>query len=282
MAKKKTHKIPPVILLLIYACLLFAMYISLSTIALGLWGDTVLGTVDSYYSRLDDRQAGVNRSRTISKGYYFTVKGKEYRGYVMYRSDEAWPRLQEGERRSERIRYLAFFPYINKPSALADFSQMGESAIIYHILSPMGCACLLFLVTGTLKRKQQAKKKGGFTMHRFDTLREAAEFAVTLCAGWRFAYADEKYDKKGLLGTAEIHDQENPADEDSFYVVSPAGAIGFCADGADIDWLFLAGSGTDADLPATFPTASPGNFCTKCGAGVVSGARFCGNCGARL
>lgn len=46
MAKKKSNKIPPVILVLICACLLFAMYISLSTIALGLWGQTVMGTVN--------------------------------------------------------------------------------------------------------------------------------------------------------------------------------------------------------------------------------------------
>jgi hypothetical protein len=103
MVKKKTNKIPPVILVLICACLLFAMYISLSTIALELWGQTVMGTVDSYYARLDNADAGVNRSRTISKGYYFAVNGKEYRGYVMYSSDEAWPRLEEGETRSERI-----------------------------------------------------------------------------------------------------------------------------------------------------------------------------------
>jgi len=48
-----------------------------------------MGTVDSYDSRLDDMKAGANRSRTVSKGYYFTVDGKEYRGYVIYQSDEA-------------------------------------------------------------------------------------------------------------------------------------------------------------------------------------------------
>ena len=155
MAKQKNKKIPLGILILIYAVLLFAAYNSLSTLALGLWGQTVMGTVDSYDSRLDNTNAGQNRSRTISKGYYFTVNGKEYRGYVIYASDESWPRLKDGETRSERISYFSFFPYINKPSALADFRQMGEVALIYHILSPIGCAFLLLLVTGTLKRKKK-------------------------------------------------------------------------------------------------------------------------------
>ncbi|NLA85977.1 MAG: zinc ribbon domain-containing protein, partial [Clostridiales bacterium] len=77
-------------------------------------------------------------------------------------------------------------------------------------------------------------------MKQYSTLYEAAEFAATLCAGWRFATSDDKYDRNGLLGIAEIHDEENPADEDSFYVVSPYGSIGFCEDGEDIDWLFLS------------------------------------------
>lgn len=119
-------------------------------------------------------------------------------------------------------------------------------------------------------------------MNRFNTMREAAEFAATLCAGWSFAHSDEKYDKKGLLGIAEIHDEENPADEDRFYVVSPSGAIGFCEDGEDIDWLFLSGSGEAEDLPAKLPTALQIKFCPKCGSSVVPGARFCGQCGKAL
>lgn len=157
MAKKKSNKIPPVMLVLICACLLFAMYISLSTIALGLWGHTVMGRVDSYDARLDNTEAGINRSRTISKGYYFTVSGKEYRGHVMYTSDESWPKLSDGETRSEMISYFSIFPYINKPTALTDFSQMGEIAIIYHILAPIGYLFLLLLVIRTNRRKKKKK-----------------------------------------------------------------------------------------------------------------------------
>ena len=84
MAKKKTSKnIPLPIFILICAVLMFAMYLSLSTLALAIWGDSVMGTVDSYQSRLDDTDAGQNRSRTISKGYWFMANGKEYRGHVM-------------------------------------------------------------------------------------------------------------------------------------------------------------------------------------------------------
>jgi len=160
MAKKKTQKTPLVIMVLIKACLLYGIYTSISTIALGLWGESVVGTVDTYDSRLDDTDAGVNRSRTISKGYYFILNEKEYRGYVIYASDESWPRLKDGETRSERISYFSFFPYINKPSELTDFSQMGEFAIIYHILSPIVCLFLLLLVTGTLKRRRKTKRTG--------------------------------------------------------------------------------------------------------------------------
>jgi hypothetical protein len=77
-------------------------------------------------------------------------------------------------------------------------------------------------------------------MKIFNTLLEAAEFAATRCKSWSFATADERYDAEGLLVLAETSDSEDPIDEDSFYVVSPAGAIGLCEDGEDIDWLFLS------------------------------------------
>lgn len=157
---KKSNKPPIVILILIYAVLLFAAYNSLSTLALGLWGERVMGTVDSYNSRLDDTNAGENRSRTVSKGYSFTVNGKGYRGYVIYMSDEAWPRLRDGETRTERIRYFAFLPYINKPAMLADLDEMGVAGLLYHLFAPIGCLFLFLLVSGKLKPKKKRKKAG--------------------------------------------------------------------------------------------------------------------------
>lgn len=62
-------------------------------------------------------------------------------------------------------------------------------------------------------------------MEQFNTMLKAAECAVTRCNSWSFATSDEKYDKKSLMGIAEVSDAENPADEDSFYVVSPARAF---------------------------------------------------------
>lgn len=163
MAKKKTEKnIPLPILIIICAVLMFATYNSLSILALGLWGESVMGTVDSYGNRLDNTDAEPNRSRTVSKGYWFLANGKEYRGYIIYQSDEAWPRLKEGETRSERIRYLAFLPYINKPAMLANFDEIGEGAIIYHIFAPIACLLLLLLVIRTArggKKKKTAARK---------------------------------------------------------------------------------------------------------------------------
>lgn len=161
MAKtKKNNRIPIPILIIVFAVLLFAIYSSLSTLVLAIWGDSVMGTVDSYQARLDDTNAGQNRSRTVSMGYWFVVNGKEYSGHVMYASDEAWPSLDEGETRDQRIRFLALFPYVNKPSALCEFDEMGEAAIIYHILSPIGCGLLLMLVIRTARGKKKEENSG--------------------------------------------------------------------------------------------------------------------------
>ena len=119
-------------------------------------------------------------------------------------------------------------------------------------------------------------------MKQFTTLLEAAEFAATRCKSWSFATADDRYDVKGLLVLAETSDNEAPIDEDSFYVVSPFGAIGLCEDGEDIDWLFLSDAALNEDLPAIYQVDPQIIFCSKCGASVVPGARFCGKCGISL
>jgi len=85
MVKKKNSKnIPLPILILVCAVLLFAMYLSLSTLTLAIWGDSVMGTVDSYDSRLDDTDAGPNRSRTVSKGFWGFVHKACIHLYVSY------------------------------------------------------------------------------------------------------------------------------------------------------------------------------------------------------
>ena len=119
-------------------------------------------------------------------------------------------------------------------------------------------------------------------MDKFNTLLEAAQLAATRCGSWSFATSDDRYDVKGLLVLAETSDSENPIDEDSFYVVSPFGAIGLCEDGEDIDWLFLSDTASNEALPLTYQAAPQIKFCSKCGASVVPGARFCGKCGKAL
>ena len=119
-------------------------------------------------------------------------------------------------------------------------------------------------------------------MERFNTMLEAAELAVTLCGSWSFAISNDRYDVKGLLVLAETSDSEDPIDEDSFYVVSPTGAIGLCEDGEDIDWLFLSYNAPNEDLPLTYQAVPQIKFCSKCGASIDPSARFCGQCGKAL
>lgn len=116
---------------------------------------------------------------------------------------------------------------------------------------------------------------------RYTTLTEAAEVATTRCDAWRFSYSVEQFDRASLLSLAQIHDEENPADEDSFYLVSPKGAIGFSEDGETIDWLFLSLEHTE-NLLQSVETGPSVNFCGKCGQPAMPGARFCGECGAKL
>lgn len=159
MTTKKKARINPIIYLLICSVLLFAIYNSISVFVLGIFGETTIGVITSYDSRLDDRQAEANRSRTVSKGYRFTVSGKEYKGYVIYNSDEAWPRLREGEVRTENIRYLSVLPYVNKPEHLVDWRQLGEAGLLFHIFAIPGCVFLFLLVSGRLGKRRKRTKK---------------------------------------------------------------------------------------------------------------------------
>ncbi len=142
----KTNEINPVICLLISACLLFVAYNSLSVLLLGLFGETTVGILISYDTYLYDSNASPNRSRTVAKGYRFDVRGKEYKGHVIYGSDEAWPRLRDGEIRTERITYLAVLPGMNKLTHLVDFRVLGVGGLFFHILGIAGSLFLFRLV----------------------------------------------------------------------------------------------------------------------------------------
>ncbi len=120
-------------------------------------------------------------------------------------------------------------------------------------------------------------------MEKFGTMEEAVEFAAARCNSWADVIsADTRYNVNDMMGIAGIEDDENPLDEEGFFAVSPAGAIGISDDGTDINWLFISGNAPNEDLPARFESAPRMNFCPKCGAPVVPGARFCGKCGEQL
>lgn len=116
---------------------------------------------------------------------------------------------------------------------------------------------------------------------RYNTLTGASKVALTRCERWGFYIGEETYDSKSLLSLAEIHDAEMPADEDSFYMVSPGGAIGFAPEGDAIDWLFIPMDSTE-ELPETVDRIVPAKFCSKCGTPTEPGALFCGSCGEKL
>jgi hypothetical protein len=63
--KKKRNNTPLLILIIVYVVLLYAIYNSISTLTLAIFGDSVMETVDYYSSRLEDRRAEQNRSRTV-------------------------------------------------------------------------------------------------------------------------------------------------------------------------------------------------------------------------
>lgn len=87
-------------------------------------------------------------------------------------------------------------------------------------------------------------------MEKFETLVEACEFATTRCNDWRFMTTRERYGKKSIVDMAKISDQESPADEDNFYLVSPGGAVGFCEDEESaIEWWFIPNPNNGESLP---------------------------------
>lgn len=83
------------------------------------------------------------------------MDGKEYSGYVSYLTDDAWANLDEGETRSERISYLPFFPYVNRPSAMCDFDEIGTGGIITVFILPIGCTLLMIFIIKTYRKEKK-------------------------------------------------------------------------------------------------------------------------------
>ncbi|MDI9441897.1 MAG: hypothetical protein QM392_07215 [Bacillota bacterium] len=151
---KANERINPVIVAIIVFALSYVLYNSVSIIALGLFGETTIGTLTSYSNRIDDTRAPSNESRTVTKGYRFSVDGREYKGHSTYRSDEAWPSLKGGEKRTELISYLAFFPWVSKPTHLVDFEVLGAAGVFHYVISILGSMALFWLLKREMKRQQ--------------------------------------------------------------------------------------------------------------------------------
>ena len=89
-------------------------------------------------------------------------------------------------------------------------------------------------------------------MNKYQTLYEAVMQALDLCESWRYMYADEVYYRANFPGIAKVYDEDSMADEDSFYVVAPSGAIGFSEDeGETIEWLFVRADNQNEKLPSS-------------------------------
>jgi hypothetical protein len=149
----KNERINPVILVIIVVCLLYAVCNSVSVLALGLFGETAVGTLTSYSNHINDSRAPSNESRTVTKGYHFSVDGIEYKGHSTYGSDEAWPNLKEGERRIELISYLPFFPRVNKPTHLVDLGELGAAGLFHYTVTILGSVGLFWLLKREIRRK---------------------------------------------------------------------------------------------------------------------------------
>ena len=154
---KSKNKVPFFIRILISAVLLFGFWQSLQVPLLYFGGETTVGTLTSYSNRRDDAKAEQNRSRTVFKGYRFSDSGQEYKGYVIYKSDECWPDLGEDEVRPELITYLPTLPQINKPTMLVDFGELGPMGLFYHAFALPVCAFLFLLTNGWLPRRRKNK-----------------------------------------------------------------------------------------------------------------------------
>ncbi len=160
MKKKTDKRINPFIRALVSVILIYVVYNSFVMLSLCFFSETAVGVLDSYDSRRDDGKAGQNQSRMVSKSYHFFVDGREYKGSAFYSSDEAWPRVGEGEVRTEKISYLTIFPFINKPAMLTDHNEIGDWGLIYYILRIPMCVFLFHLVNGWNKKRGRKKRSG--------------------------------------------------------------------------------------------------------------------------
>lgn len=254
---KKDGALPLPIFVIVAAALLFGIYLSLSTLTLTFWGEETLGTVDGYTVEVDDSDSLAGGFQ-VTQSYFFTVNGEEYRGRTVFNTHSPQVGLDAGQTRTESITYLPLAPRVNKPTALAGFSELGFLGVLRHIVLPvMGAALLVYLFRWQIRARAKTRtlshalppstppKTSSPTVTTraedsgFPTLTGAARFASTLCSKWTFAHTAETHDVYSLLLLAQVYEENAPADEGCFYIVSNVGAIGIACGDEQPDWLFL-------------------------------------------
>ena len=88
-------------------------------------------------------------------------------------------------------------------------------------------------------------------MTRIKTCMEAVVMAGNVCQIWRVMNGDQKLNLIDMLAVAEQMDEENPPEEDFYYMVSAEGAIGITWKWEFlVNWLYIPDEVFDEEEPA--------------------------------
>ncbi len=115
---------------------------------------------------------------------------------------------------------------------------------------------------------------------------QAALIAEQYCSAWRQNDgAGETLDAAAIEYAAIEQDatiQIDRNDSESFYMISPEGAIGLTKDGGEtVDWLFVPADELPKEEPVqpAEPVQQAGAVCRFCGKSINPGTKFCRACG---
>lgn len=149
---------------------------------------------------------------------------------------------------------------------------------------------------------------------------DAASMAAQVCSNWKFQDTNERANADLLRYAGTEQDAISSlsiVDPDSYYIISPDGAIGLTEDGGqNINWLYLPVDKSMASMPKSLKKGEPWpgyagekaagtkapsleeraksydmaqapapagfKFCKRCGSPVKPTAKFCKNCGYKV